>query len=62
MLKGKSVIELTDVKTKKKEVYEDENLITNAVSDILRLNPSGLMYPLHGSGEAEFKDEIFSCS
>ncbi len=59
MLKGKSVIELTDVRTKEKEVYEDENLITNAVPDILRLNPSGLMYPLHSSGEAEFKDEIF---
>lgn len=31
MLKGKSVIELTDVRTDKKEIYEDENLITNAV-------------------------------
>lgn len=59
MLKGKSVIELTDVRTNEKEIYEDENLITNAVPDILRLNPSGLMYPLHSSGEAKFKDEIF---
>lgn len=58
MLKGKSVIELTDVRTKKKEIYEDENLITNAVPDLLRLNPSGLMYPLD-SGAAKFKDEIF---
>ena len=46
MLKGKSVIELTDVRTNKKEIYEDENLITNAVPDLLRLNPSGLMYPI----------------
>lgn len=59
MLKGKSVIELTDVRTNKKEIYEDENLITNAVPDILRLNPSGLMYPIHQSGEVEYKDEIF---
>lgn len=33
MLRGKSVIELTDVRTNKKEVYENENLITNAVPD-----------------------------
>lgn len=59
MLKGKSAIELTDVRTNTKEIYEDENLITNAVPDILRLNPSGLMYPIHQSGEVEYKDEIF---
>lgn len=58
MLKGKSVIELTDVRTKEKEIYRDENLITNAVPDIIRLNPSGLMYPLD-NGPVEFKEEIF---
>lgn len=58
MLKGKSVIELTDVRTNSKEIYEDENLITNAVPDLLRLNPSGLMYPLD-NGTVQFKDEIF---
>ena len=58
MLKGKSVIELTDVRTNRKEIYEDENLITNAVPDLLRLNPSGLMYPLD-NGTVQFKDEIF---
>lgn len=58
MLKGKSVIELTDVRTKEKEIYMDENLITNAVPDIIRLNPSGLMYPLD-NGPVEFKEEIF---
>ena len=30
MLKGKSVIELTDVHTGKKEHYEDTNLVTEA--------------------------------
>ncbi|MGF3065770.1 hypothetical protein [Facklamia sp. P12950] len=59
MLKGKSVIELTDVRTNKKEVYEDENLITNAVPDLLRLNPMGLMYPVGESRITEYDKEIF---
>ena len=59
MLKGKSVIELTDVRTNKKEIYEDENLITNAVPDLLRLNPMGLMYPIDDSKKVEFWKEIF---
>lgn len=58
MLKGKSVIELTDIKTKKKEVYEEENLVTNAVPYLLKLNPSGLMYPIDDDA-VKFKDEIF---
>ena len=44
MLKGKSVIELTDVHTGKKEVYEDTNLVTNAISDILNSNILGMLY------------------
>ena len=35
MLKGKSVIELTNVHTGKKEHYEDTNLVTEAAMDIL---------------------------
>lgn len=62
MLKGKSVIELTDVKTNKKEVYEDENLVTNAVPDLLKLNPSGMMYPIQTTGNTKFEDEIFPIS
>ena len=58
MLKGKSIIELTDVKTHKKEVYEEENLVTNAVPDLLRLNPSGLMFPIQ-STSTKFEEEIF---
>ena len=38
MLKGKSVIELTDVRTGKKEIYEDENLVTEAIADVLNTN------------------------
>ena len=34
MLKGKTIIELTDVKTGKKERYEDENMVTNALKHI----------------------------
>ena len=44
MLKGKSVIELTDVHTGKKEVYEDTNLVTNAIADILNTNISLLHF------------------
>ena len=44
MLKGKSVIELTDVNTGKKEVYEDTNLVTEAISDILNSNILGMLY------------------
>lgn len=44
MLKGKSVIELTDVRTGKKEIYEDENLVTEAVADVLNTNLQGIMY------------------
>ena len=59
MLKGKSVIELTDVRTNTKEIYEDENLITNAVPDLLRLNPMGLMYPVGEELITKFHEEIF---
>lgn len=44
MLKGKSVIELTDVHTGEKEVYEDTNLVTEAVMDILNTNIMGALY------------------
>jgi hypothetical protein len=43
-LKGHTTIELTDAKTGKKENYEDDNMFTNALSDILN-NP--LIYPIH---------------
>ena len=34
MLKGKTVIELTDVHTGQTEVYEDTNMVTEALMDI----------------------------
>lgn len=44
MLKGKSVIELTDVHTGKKEHYEDTNLVTEAAMDVLNCNLKGMLY------------------
>lgn len=44
MLKGKSIIELTNVRTGEKERYEDENLVTKAVADVLNTNLQGTMY------------------
>lgn len=48
MLKGTATIELTDVKTGRKEVVKHDNLITNAVNDVLTLNPgifkAGVVY------------------
>lgn len=36
MLKGKSVIELTDINTGKVEIFENDNMVTNAIADILK--------------------------
>lgn len=44
MLKGKTVIELTNVHTGDKEVYEDTNLVTEAIADILNTNILGMLY------------------
>ena len=44
MLKGKTVIELTDVKTGQKEIYEDTNMVTEAVADVLNTNIRGMLY------------------
>ena len=35
MLKGKAIFELTDVNTGKKEIYEDTNMVTNALQEFL---------------------------
>lgn len=43
-LKGTTRIELTNVKTGKTEVIEKDNLVTNAVPEILTLNPFGTMF------------------
>lgn len=43
-LKGTTRIELTNVKTGEREVIEKDNLVTNAVNDILTLNPFGAWF------------------
>ena len=44
MLKGNAVIELTDVNTGEKEIYEDNNMVTEALSDIFNTNIKGMLY------------------
>lgn len=43
-LKGTAVIELTDVNTSEVETYMEENMVTNAVNNILGLNPMAIFY------------------
>lgn len=43
-LKGTTRIELTNVKTGKTEVIEKHNLVTNAIPDLLTLNPDGYLW------------------
>ena len=43
-LKGTAVIELTDVNTNEVETYVEENMVTNAVNNILGLNPMAVFY------------------
>lgn len=40
MLKGKTIIELTDVNTGEKEVIEENNMVTNAISDLFNTFPT----------------------
>ena len=43
-LKGTAVIELTDVNTQEVETYVEENMVTNALNNILGLNPMAVFY------------------
>lgn len=43
-LKGTAVIELTDVNTQEVETYVEENMVTNAVNNILGFNPMAVFY------------------
>lgn len=43
-LKGNMRIELTDVNTRDVETVAEENMVTNAVNNILGLNPMGVFY------------------
>lgn len=43
-LKGTTRIELTNVKTGEVEVIEKTNMVTNAVNDVLSMNPAGILF------------------
>ena len=43
-LRGNMVIELTDAVTGEVERVEESNMLTNAVNEILGLNPMGIFY------------------
>lgn len=58
MLEGKTRIELTNPQNNETEVFEEVNMITNAVPDIFKYNPSGLLYPTTGTN-TYFDEEIF---
>lgn len=47
-LKGNMVVELTDVNTSEVETVTEENMVTNAVNNILGLNPMGIFYAASG--------------
>lgn len=53
-LKGTMVLELTDVNTSEVETVTEENMITNAVNNILGTNPMGIFYAATG----EYDDAV----
>lgn len=48
-LKGEMVMELTDANTGAVETITEENMITNAVNNIMGLNPMGVFYNVSGA-------------
>lgn len=55
-MKGTTVIELTDVNTGEVETYKDENMITNAVSQLFSNNIEGMLYGIQGSNTVNWND------
>ena len=53
-LKGNLTIELEDVNTGAVETVSETNMVTNAVNDILGVNPMGVMYKAGG----EYDDSL----
>ncbi len=51
-LKGNMVIELTDTDTGEVEVVEEQNMVTNAVNNLLGVNPMGIFYMAAGQYES----------
>ena len=59
-LKGTTRIELTNVKTGEREVIEKDNLVTNAVADVLQMNPFGYMADSVGlNGGKKLSNDFF---
>lgn len=51
MLKGKTIIELTDVNTGEKEIIEENNMVTNAINDLFNTFPNLLdAYSIYRGG------------
>ena len=50
-LKGNMVIELTDENTGEVETIEESNMVTNAVNNLLGINPMGIFYMMGGQYE-----------
>ena len=53
-LKGTMVLEMTDVNTSEVETVTEENMITDAVNNILGINPMGIFYAATG----EYDDAV----
>lgn len=49
MLKGKTIIELKDTVTGREERFEDENMVTKAISDFFSHNIEGTLFNVNGS-------------
>ena len=48
-MKGITEIELTDVRTGKKEKYTETNLVTNAIADFFSHNIDGMLFTINGN-------------
>lgn len=55
-LKGKTQIELTDVKTGETEVIQEENMITNAINRLFSDNLEGMLFNIEGTGGLAWKN------
>lgn len=58
MLKGTATIELTDVNTGVKEVVKHDNLVTNAIHDLLTLNPFGMRFRSYSNTQNTSLDSV----
>lgn len=52
-LKGVMTLKLTDINTHEEETYVDENMVTDAVNDILGSNPMGIFYKAEANNTSD---------